>query len=69
MLKEVKGKVLPRRLREIHCNTCGRVHFTPRDCVHGCGGSRKERDIEVECCGWKMYGKGYDKELKVKQCQ
>lgn len=67
MLKEVKAKVLPRRLREIHCDICGRIHFVPRYFIVKY--ERIERDVDVECCGWKITGKGYDKELKVEQCQ
>lgn len=65
MLKEIKTKVLPRRMREVHCDTCGRKYFAPRYRLSGY--ERVENDISIECCGWKMYGKGYDKELKI--CQ
>jgi hypothetical protein len=67
MLKEQEIKVLPQRLRKIVCDICGRVHFAPRYYSIGQGYPRSESTINVECCGWKMYGKGYDKELKT--CQ
>ena len=52
-------------MREIHCDNCGRIHFTPRYILAGY--ERVENDVCVECCGWRMFGKGYDKELKI--CQ
>ena len=65
MLYEIKIRKLPQRIRKIRCDNCGRTHYVPRYKLSGY--DRVENEINVECCGWKMYGKGYDKELNL--CQ
>lgn len=56
MLKEIKSKALPKQLRRFKCNICGKTTY-----------ARNTRDIDIECCGWKVSGKGTDKFLKEEQ--
>ena len=65
MLKEIIQRRLPQRMRQIKCDVCGKIHYTARYNLRGY--ERVENDINIECCGWRIYGKGYDKELKL--CQ
>ena len=57
MLQEIKSKALPKHLRRFKCGVCGKTIY-----------ARDTQDIEIECCGTILSGKGTDtfKLLKVR---